>query len=130
MKAILTLDNLASGLVTTIWTPVFVAIFFAIIAYAFWPRNKAAFDEAKGQPHQVAITAGDALTMLAGQQEAFSGLREGPDASVAKAMEFGKGGKGLKLIWAAFVLDQHGVETWTLHDHKASVGIRIPLVTA
>lgn len=50
MKAILTLDNLASGLVTTIWTPVFVAIFLAIIAYAFWPRNKVAFDEAASLP--------------------------------------------------------------------------------
>ena len=38
------------GLVTTIWTPVFVAIFLAIIAYAFWPRNKAAFDEAASLP--------------------------------------------------------------------------------
>ena len=50
MKAILTLDNLASGLVTTIWTPVFVAIFLAIIAYAFWPRNKAVFDQAAHLP--------------------------------------------------------------------------------
>ncbi|MBP0111694.1 MULTISPECIES: cbb3-type cytochrome oxidase subunit 3 [Bradyrhizobium] len=50
MKAILTLDNLASGLVTTIWTPVFVVIFLAIIAYAFWPRNKATFDEAARLP--------------------------------------------------------------------------------
>ncbi|MCS3932217.1 cbb3-type cytochrome c oxidase subunit 3 [Bradyrhizobium barranii subsp. apii] len=50
MKAILTLDNLASGLVTTIWTPVFVAIFLAIIAYALWPRNQAAFDEAARLP--------------------------------------------------------------------------------
>jgi cytochrome c oxidase cbb3-type subunit 4 len=50
MKAILTLDNLASSLVTTIWTPVFVAIFLAIITYAFWPRNKAEFDEAAHLP--------------------------------------------------------------------------------
>jgi cytochrome c oxidase cbb3-type subunit 4 len=50
MKAILQLDNLASSLVTTIWTPIFIAIFLAIIAYAFWPRNKAAFDEAASLP--------------------------------------------------------------------------------
>ncbi|MCK1490562.1 cbb3-type cytochrome c oxidase subunit 3 [Bradyrhizobium sp. 180] len=50
MKAILTLDNLASGLVTTIWTPAFIAIFLAIIAYAFWRRNKPAFDEAAHLP--------------------------------------------------------------------------------
>ena len=50
MKAILTFDNFASSLVTTIWTPAFVAIFLAIVAYAFWPRNKAAFDEAAHLP--------------------------------------------------------------------------------
>ena len=50
MKAILTVHNLASDLVTTVWPPVFVAIFLAIIAYAFWPRNKAAFDEAAPLP--------------------------------------------------------------------------------
>ena len=50
MKAILSVHNLASELVTTSWTPVFVAIFLAIIAYAFWPRNKAAFDEAAHLP--------------------------------------------------------------------------------
>lgn len=50
MKAIITYHNLASDLVTTIWTPAFVVIFLGIVAYAFWPRNKAAFDEAASMP--------------------------------------------------------------------------------
>jgi cytochrome c oxidase cbb3-type subunit 4 len=50
MKAILTAHNIASDLVTTIWTPVFVGIFIAIVGYALWPRNKAAFDEAAKMP--------------------------------------------------------------------------------
>jgi cytochrome c oxidase cbb3-type subunit 4 len=50
MKAILTVHSLASDLVTTIWTPAFVAIFLAIVVYALWPRNKAAFDEAARLP--------------------------------------------------------------------------------
>ena len=50
MKAILTVHNLASDLVTTIWTPAFVAIFLAIIAYAFCPLNKATFDAAANLP--------------------------------------------------------------------------------
>jgi cytochrome c oxidase cbb3-type subunit IV len=50
MKAILTVHNLASGFVTTFWTPVFVGIFLAIMGYALWPRNKAAFDEAAKMP--------------------------------------------------------------------------------
>jgi cytochrome c oxidase cbb3-type subunit 4 len=50
MKAILTVQNLASDLVTTLWTPIFVAIFLAIVAYALWPRNKAKFDKAAKMP--------------------------------------------------------------------------------
>jgi cytochrome c oxidase cbb3-type subunit 4 len=50
MKAILTVHNLASELVTTVWTPIFVGIFLAIVTYALWPRNKAAFDEAAKMP--------------------------------------------------------------------------------
>ena len=50
MKAILTVQNIASDLVTTLCTPIFVAIFLSIVAYALWPRNKAAFDEAAKMP--------------------------------------------------------------------------------
>ncbi len=50
MQAIMTIENLASHLVTTVWTPIFVAIFVAIVTYALWPRNKAAFDEAARMP--------------------------------------------------------------------------------
>ena len=50
MKAILTVHNIASELVTSLWTPIFVGIFIAIVIYALWPRNKAAFDEAAQMP--------------------------------------------------------------------------------
>jgi cytochrome c oxidase cbb3-type subunit IV len=50
MKAILTVQNLASDFVATFWTPIFVGLFLAILAYALWPRNKAAFDEASRMP--------------------------------------------------------------------------------
>ena len=50
MRAILTVENFASNLVLTFWTPVFVGIFFAIVIYACWPRNKAVFDEAARMP--------------------------------------------------------------------------------
>jgi hypothetical protein len=91
---------------------------------------KSAFDEAKSQPHDVRTDAAASLTLLAGHADALGALRSGPSGPEARALNFGKGGKGLKLIWAAFVLDRHGVETWTIQDHKSSVGIRIPLVTA
>lgn len=91
---------------------------------------KAAFDEAKDHPHEIRAEARTSLTLLAGNVDALGALEPGPSGPAAQAVNFGKGGKGLKLIWAAFVLDKHGVETWTSQDHKASVGIRIPLVTA
>ncbi len=50
MKAILTVQNFASGFVVTVWTPIFVGIFLAIVAYALWPRNKPVFDEASRMP--------------------------------------------------------------------------------
>jgi cytochrome c oxidase cbb3-type subunit IV len=50
MNAIITFRNLATDLVTTLWTPIFVGIFLAIVTYAVWPRNKAAFDDAARMP--------------------------------------------------------------------------------
>ena len=50
MKAIIQIESLASNLISTFWTPVFVGIFIAIVAYALWPRNKAQFDAAARMP--------------------------------------------------------------------------------
>jgi cytochrome c oxidase cbb3-type subunit 4 len=50
MKAILTVHNFASDLVTTFWTPIFVGIFIVIVSYALWPRNRTVFDEAAKMP--------------------------------------------------------------------------------
>jgi cytochrome c oxidase cbb3-type subunit 4 len=50
MSAILTVQNFTSDFVVTFWTPIFVAIFIAIVTYALWPRNKAQFDEASKMP--------------------------------------------------------------------------------
>lgn len=50
MRAILTVQNFASDLVVSLWTPLFVRIFIAIVVYALWPRNKATFDAAARMP--------------------------------------------------------------------------------
>ena len=50
MKAILTVHNIASDFVTTVWTPIFVVIFLAIVTSALWPKNQTAFDEAAKMP--------------------------------------------------------------------------------
>lgn len=50
MKAIVSIENLASNLVLTFWTPLFVGIFIAIVVYALRPRNKTLFDSAANMP--------------------------------------------------------------------------------
>ena len=50
MSAIMNVQNLATQFVAMLWTPIFVGIFLAIVAYAVWPRNKAAFDDAARMP--------------------------------------------------------------------------------
>jgi hypothetical protein len=91
---------------------------------------QAAFDEDRDAPHTVKIDAGGALTLLAGSDPALSSLQSDPAAPGARGVDFSKGGKGLKLIWAAFVLERHGVETWADAQQRATVGFRIPLVQA
>ena len=78
----------------------------------------------------VRIDADRDLRVLAGNTAALEALAAGPDAPDARTVDFAKGGKGLKLIWAAFVLDKHHVRTWTDANHRASVGFSLPLVQA
>jgi cytochrome c oxidase cbb3-type subunit 4 len=43
-------ETLISYLVSTWWTPVFVAIFAAVLFYALRPRNRQTFDAAAKMP--------------------------------------------------------------------------------
>lgn len=90
----------------------------------------SAFDEARGEPHAVEASADGALTIVAAPTDTLPAVPRAPDLAGAGAVDFVKGGKGLKLIWAAFVLDKHGVQTWADERSRASVGFRIPLVHA
>ena len=90
---------------------------------------KSAFDEAKDQLHLYEWhAAGEALVIRAGVAEGVRALSASADGDGAAAVNVVRGGKGLTLIWAAFVLEQHGIQTWRHQAHKASVGIRIPMV--
>ena len=100
------------------------------LAQALAIVSRAAFDESRESPHGVHVGTGSGLVVLAGDSEALPALESGPDAPDARTVDFAKGGKGLKLIWAAFVLERHQVQTWTDVNHRASVGFRIPLVSA
>ena len=50
MNAIVSIENLASQFVLSLWTPVFVGIFVSVVFYALRPRNKARFDAAARMP--------------------------------------------------------------------------------
>ncbi|MGY4473393.1 cbb3-type cytochrome c oxidase subunit 3 [Bradyrhizobium sp. USDA 3364] len=50
MKAVISIENLASSVVVTLWTPLFVGIFMAVVVYALWPSNKRRFDSAARMP--------------------------------------------------------------------------------
>jgi hypothetical protein len=100
------------------------------LAQAVAIAAKAAFDEDRNAPRTLRAADGGDLIVLAGTPVALPSLQAGPAAPNARAVDFAKGGKGLTLIWAAFVLDRHGVQTWTDAQHRASVGFRIPLVQA
>lgn len=90
---------------------------------------KAAFDEAKHEAHCYDWQAdGEALVIRAGTAEGARALPTAGDGDGAATVNVVRGGKGLTLIWAAFVLDQHGIQTWHHPAHKASVGLRIPMV--
>ena len=100
------------------------------LAHAVAIVSTSAFADAREAPHAVRVETGDALMVLAGANDSLAALQAGPGAPNARPVDFVKGGKGLKLIWAAFVLDGHHVQTWTDADHRASVGFSIPLVNA
>ncbi len=44
------MQDFISNAVMTLWTPVFFAIFIAIVIYAAWPSNRKAFDDAARLP--------------------------------------------------------------------------------
>lgn len=91
---------------------------------------RVAFDDDKNAPHRVQVSRdGDHLVMRAGTPAAVAGLPAGPDGPGAAELNVVRGGKGLSLIWANFVAGQHHIQIWSHQAHKASVGVRIPLVT-
>ena len=91
---------------------------------------RAAFDEARESPRAFRVDAagGRTLALLAGAEESVTALQSGPGDAKARPVDLTRGGKGLTLIWASFVLQQHRVQTWNHQDHRASVGFRFPLV--
>ena len=48
-----TIIQILMSYVTAWWTPAFLVLFFVVLAYALWPRNRATFDAAAKMPLRV-----------------------------------------------------------------------------
>jgi cytochrome c oxidase cbb3-type subunit IV len=44
------MQSFLTTFITTCWTPIFVAIFLGILAYALWPGNREKFEDAARMP--------------------------------------------------------------------------------
>ena len=44
------METFIANFVTSLWTPLFVALFLGIVVYAIWPGNRASFDDAAKMP--------------------------------------------------------------------------------
>lgn len=86
----------------------------------------AATTDAAGQPVTIRTHAGDALTLVAGPSACIDHLLEGPDGPLAIPLNVARGGHGLRLIWAAFVLDSHGAHAWSLQQERGCIAVRLP----
>ncbi|MGE3889030.1 MAG: histidine kinase dimerization/phospho-acceptor domain-containing protein [Vicinamibacterales bacterium] len=90
-----------------------------------------AFKDASGARHVVQARMDDAsLVIVIGGEAATSSLPPDPDADGAADVPVVRGGFGLALMWAAFVLEQHRVRTWHHASGRGAVGFLFPLVSA
>ena len=69
------------------------------------------------------------LEVLAGSEEALASLPSAADEGRGTTLTLERGGLGLTLVNAAFVLDAHRATLWTVDDRRDACGIRIPLGT-
>ena len=91
----------------------------------------AAFEDAPGTARVVQASAADAaLTLRVGGEAAVAALPPEPDDPQTAVLTGARGGPGLSLIWALFILRGHRIRTWQHAESRGSVGVRIPMVTA
>lgn len=90
-----------------------------------------AFKDASGARRVAQARMHDAsLVLVIGGEAATDSLPPDPEAEGAAGVPVVRGGFGLSLMWAAFVLDQHRVRTWHHADGRGAVGFLFPLVNA
>jgi hypothetical protein len=86
---------------------------------------KAAVFDAREGVHAWCDVGAHTVTILAGAQTLIERLRTGPGAPQVRAMDFARGGHGLRLIWAGYVLQRHDAVAWSLVNNPAAIGLRL-----
>lgn len=101
------------------------------VARAVATIGRMAFRDAGSEPRVVhGALDGESLVLVIGGRAAAGGLPPGPDAAGAADVPVVRGGFGLALMWAAYVLEQHRVRTWHRANGRGAVGFLFPLVHA
>ena len=78
----------------------------------------------------VTDTTRTSLTLRLGGALAVAALPTHPGDADAAAPMLVRGGFGLSLLWAALVLEQHGVRAWQGREASAAIGLTFPVVSA
>ncbi|MEO8677972.1 MAG: histidine kinase dimerization/phospho-acceptor domain-containing protein [Vicinamibacterales bacterium] len=96
------------------------------LSRAFSLIARAAVDDARGRPVKIEVVSDGAagLRVHAGVEPGITALASGPDGDGATPFDLVRGGRGLSLIWATFVLNQNHVHTWQHSAEKAAVGFQ------
>jgi signal transduction histidine kinase len=87
---------------------------------------RSAVDDARGRPVSIDVVANDGadLRIHAGVEPGISALASGPDGDGATPFEIVRGGRGLSLIWATFILNLNQISTWQHSAERAAVGFQ------
>lgn len=78
---------------------------------------------------EIGMLGDEVFSLRAGVSDELAQLGEGPGTAGAAPFDMMRGGQGLALVSAAFILARHHVQTWQLADRRSAVGFRIPLIT-
>ena len=87
---------------------------------------RAAVDDARGRPVVIEVVATDGadIRLHAGVDAGLAALASGPQDDGATPFDLVRGGRGLSLIWAAFILNQNHIQTWQHTAERAAVGFQ------
>jgi len=87
---------------------------------------RAVVDDARGRPVGIEVVAreGADVRFHAGVEAGIAALASGPQGEGATPFDIVRGGRGLSLIWATFILNQNHIQIWHHPAERAAVGFQ------